>query len=202
MTNWTQEREAAARARCDAVPKGPWETGGSIYETVDWEVAARYAKGADGRQTIALIVGGLEDEDARKIRDRDLAEFFAHARTDLPDALDENERLREELRIAENSWNFEEGKRIIGERDDLRGRLDRIEALAGELRSERAAAMKERDDLRDKLRMAEEAADVAEGKRYATYAGRSVRVWYEEVVRLRGLMSEAKKLIDQGGQLP
>lgn len=51
MTNSTQEREAAARARCEAAGKTPW-----------------------GRH-----------------------DFTANARTDLPDALDEIKRLREEL---------------------------------------------------------------------------------------------------------
>lgn len=91
-------------------------------------------------------------------------------------ALMDIERLKEELRIAKNSWNFEEGKRIIGERDNLRTQRDslcrqrknlqadvqrlkstkdRAQALLGEMRSERAAAMTERDNLRDKLRTAE-----------------------------------------------
>lgn len=101
-------------------------------------------------------------------------------------------RYRDKLRVAE-----EAGNKAEGEAERLRGRLDRIEALTGELRSERAAAMIERDDLRTKLRATEEAADVAEGRRYA-FGGRTVREWREEVIRLRGLMSEAKKLIDQG----
>lgn len=143
MTDWMKEQEAEIQERCDAAAKGPWETGSSIYETVDWEVSGPYARGADGRQTIALIVGGLEDENAKKIRDRDLAEFIAHARTDLPDALKEIKRLREELRIAENSWNFEEGKRIIAQRDKAEGKVI---------------------ELQDKLHATEDALDASEAE--------------------------------------
>ncbi len=98
MTDWTKEREGEALARCDAAPKGPWETDGSIYDEIDRAVVGPYAKGADGRQTIALIAGGLEDENGRKIRDHDIADFIAHARIDLPDAIRNGGRLREELR--------------------------------------------------------------------------------------------------------
>lgn len=44
----------------------------------------------------------------------------------LEGALDEIKDLREDLCIAENSWNFEEGKRIIGERDAALTEVNRL----------------------------------------------------------------------------
>lgn len=105
-----------------------------------------------------------------------IAEFFEKELASVSETASEE---------AENSWNFEEGKRIIAQRDKL---LKRNNALCDDLdtaRNERGAALVEshdmrrqrdtarnderrvsgeRDELRDKLRATEEALDKAEGK--------------------------------------
>lgn len=80
MSNWTDKRHEAARARCEAATEGPWKaqpdrTGTAII-VLDQEGDALWD-----------AVGMLLDEDG---------EFSAHARTDLEEALDEIERLRAE----------------------------------------------------------------------------------------------------------
>ncbi len=82
----------------------------------------------------------------------------------LPDAIREIVRQREELRIAKNSWNFEEGQRCFAERDrwmaaekdavlhvcSLRAQLDEYERV-GTAAAEVARLKAERDAMVKKL---------------------------------------------------
>ena len=67
----TPEDRAAARARCEAATSGPWTTVGNTLYIRNGEPP--YEEGIDWFS----FPGG-----------RDIAEFIAHARTDLPAALD------------------------------------------------------------------------------------------------------------------
>jgi len=107
----TKDEQAAARARCEAATQGPWQNGSGRFV---------YRPGA-GEQ--ALHLGPLSDVD-----------FIAHARTDLPTALDhidaleaENARLKRENealkatiesteRLYRNRWD--NAYRIFGPRDE------------------------------------------------------------------------------------
>lgn len=92
MANWTKEREAKARARCEAATMGPWERD-------VWYVTAELKDGRPGGEVIVRCAASTNkhQDNERDIRN---ATFCAHARTDLPDALDEIRRLREELTDA------------------------------------------------------------------------------------------------------
>jgi len=89
---WTKERHEAARGRCEAATDGPWS----------WDRPSEYQEptsldAPDGRVLYATDeYGGYPEcgEDLR-INSADTADanFIAHARTDLPDALDRIEAL-------------------------------------------------------------------------------------------------------------
>jgi hypothetical protein len=89
----TPDRLKELRALCDAAQPGPWRYSGDKDgridtgppDITDWE---------DGY----VIYGVDRDEDAR---------FIVAARTALPEALDEIERLREALRVAMLRWFHE-----------------------------------------------------------------------------------------------
>lgn len=76
---WTPERHAAAKERCERATPGPW--------TEQYEY--------DGKYTVfmALHAHGNPWE-----REKENVTFAAHARTDLPDALAEIERLQAEIK--------------------------------------------------------------------------------------------------------
>lgn len=87
----SDERLAAMQARCDAATPGPWYVEEDSGE--DETTGAPWAE----------LVGIAEDDGSPVIRKTDLGpdsdndddwEFMAHARTDLPDTLDEIRRLR------------------------------------------------------------------------------------------------------------
>lgn len=76
---WDQERHDAARARCDAATTGPW------IKVDDYPDGPYLCPPATG----AMLVDYGQDVH-QQLRD---ASFIAHARLDLPAALDEIERL-------------------------------------------------------------------------------------------------------------
>lgn len=80
---WNQERHDAARARCEAATEGPWS---AESHCTDAEADLTRADGWD------LAV----DPNGGNPFHRWDADFIAAARQDLPDALDEIERLRRE----------------------------------------------------------------------------------------------------------
>lgn len=88
---WTHERGKEARARCDAATEGPWD----IFHICSpaGESHRIYADCKDG--DIAHIPKEW------RARNQGNGPFIAHARTDLPDALDEIERLKKvEVHVA------------------------------------------------------------------------------------------------------
>jgi len=92
MSEWTQERHETAKARCEAATSGPW-------------VLSPPLCGPDGQGVYQLSSGGpicdVGDPYPRgENRPQENMEFIAEARTDLPDALAEIERLQTELAWA------------------------------------------------------------------------------------------------------
>jgi len=85
--NWTPERERKIRARCEAATPGPWELDGEVIVTLNEDCQR------DEQDIVADDSGIVTGEDA---------DFMAHARADLPDALAEIARLREDLDTAVN----------------------------------------------------------------------------------------------------
>lgn len=96
-TPWTPDREAAAQARCTAATEGPW--GRDV-----WYVTAELKDGRPGGEVMVRCAASTNkhQDNERDIRN---ARFIAHARTDLPDAIREIQRLREELSDA---WEHKE----------------------------------------------------------------------------------------------
>ena len=87
---------AEARGRCDAATKGPWESGDGTGRTC-WH-------GEDG--VICTEVGQrrvLATLNVNFIRPNDTA-FIAHARTDLPKALEAIERLMQFVDHEDSLW--------------------------------------------------------------------------------------------------
>ena len=81
MSEWTPERHEAAKARCDAASPGPWS---NIYYEARCQMVSAVTQGRI-RRRVANTSGNLDGEAN--------ATFIAEARTDLPDALAEIERL-------------------------------------------------------------------------------------------------------------
>lgn len=108
MAEWTQERHKAAKARCDVATGQPWVVWGTPeHNYVDSNTEETCSScGREGWH-------GSLGVDFDKVED---AAFCAGARTDLPDALTEIERLRERLRDAQDSLDIE-GALEEGERD-------------------------------------------------------------------------------------
>lgn len=77
----TPAERAAARARCEAATPGPWE---SVYHHEAKWPRVRLVYAPDQRTILAYVESDKLHPDA---------ELVAHARTDLPAALDEIERL-------------------------------------------------------------------------------------------------------------
>jgi len=98
------ERRAAIRARCDAVPAGPWKCVPNPMRSDGWFVVRDVppepypdAHGLDGKPMMQLPPGvGIGVQMPFNI-----AEFIACARQDVPGLLAENERLRAALRRIE-----------------------------------------------------------------------------------------------------
>jgi hypothetical protein len=115
--DWLEE----ARARCDAATEGPWEWRALEDESVREMVALiphvldkRY-RGGYRYPTITVLDGGFNDWDACGVGATEPdADFIAHARTDLPKALDlieelqgQNEALYQQwldVQDADNTW--------------------------------------------------------------------------------------------------
>ena len=84
----TPERMAEIRAREQAASKGPWQ-----YE---------FAFGVGGQDLGSLTLGGYKPD--RLIQEED-GIFIAHARQDVPDLLDEVERLLDTMeQLVKSQW--------------------------------------------------------------------------------------------------
>ena len=103
MTDWTREQEAAAIARCEAARPGPWVrsyvASGGHGESYYVKVHSGAASVKDGRGRLihsgCLITASSSSEHIERCRAD--AQFIAHARTDLPAAIRNGQRLREVL---------------------------------------------------------------------------------------------------------
>lgn len=87
---WTPEREAAAEARGEAATKGPWD--GHVLHADGTIIKKSYYEISTPEYDVATWL-----ERAAPIRKEADADFIAHARTDLPAAIRNGERLRQEL---------------------------------------------------------------------------------------------------------
>ncbi|GEL95375.1 hypothetical protein [Cellulomonas composti] len=99
MSDLTDDRLAAIRARVEAASEGPWtviahDHARSRHETTErmWVWGPRHS--------VAQV--GLADVDDEADPIRADAEFVAHARDDVPDLLDEIDRLRAVVSEAGN----------------------------------------------------------------------------------------------------
>lgn len=88
MTEWTEEREAEVRARCADATPGPWHHGTSAVDRDVRTGLSSHNIYGNGHEDITTPGASIDPPDAQ---------FIAHARTDLPDALEEIARLRVEL---------------------------------------------------------------------------------------------------------
>lgn len=106
MSEWTEEREKAARERCRRTTSGPW-----WVHPQSLRLTKPVVKGYDlfrHKETRIIASTGCGNRGPSKSPDRDPiraqeeadAEFIAAAREDLPDALNEIQRLRRELEAA------------------------------------------------------------------------------------------------------
>lgn len=93
----TPERKAEIRARCEAkgLTEGPWDNACYLYE---------------GRKThfmMALVSDSIaRDHLGHGFINKQDADFAAHARLDLPEAMDEIDRL---------DWALKESQKAVGE---------------------------------------------------------------------------------------
>lgn len=107
MTDWTKERHATARKACEAATSGPWciwdgpayvGGGHDLCIGAPNEVWITNVE-SDERSSSGMKIAGMSMDPSEVTRQqRANAEFLATARTDLPAALDEIERLQELLR--------------------------------------------------------------------------------------------------------
>lgn len=113
---WTPERHAEARKRCEVATAGPWARGGWGGQCHMPEHVAKghpgggkckydtyFAESDDHHELVSRsvensLVAGNYEYDAGGIVGEADSDFIAAARTDLPDALDEIERLRTGIR--------------------------------------------------------------------------------------------------------
>ena len=115
---WTPERHQAAKQRCEKATPGPWWLD---TEAPLCPVVFTMADCAEGGEVAEYLVrrGYIKaaDEYPRgENRPVESMEFIAAARTDLPDALAEIERLQEVLRvILDPSFDVYDVKRVACE---------------------------------------------------------------------------------------
>lgn len=121
---------AAARARCNAATGGPWVSWHGEPTRGALEHAGVQRIGREGVASIARAYVGKYD-----------AEFIAHARTDLPAALDEIDRLTAAMdkerqkgdylaRMLQGSaYDAKDVALLAAERDALRAQVEAVRAL-------------------------------------------------------------------------
>ncbi len=131
---WTDERHEAVKARCKAASVGPWRE----REDFDYYLGGTYVVDKDGEKICLLFC--------------DETDFVAEARTDLPDALAEIERLkRKSVRLC-----AEVGRLHImlyeaqTQREEMQAQRDRLmNALCGRSESVAEAAKAYRTLIRE-----------------------------------------------------
>lgn len=115
----TDEQLAAIRARCDAATPGPFEVW-MHGENAGWDVIRR--AGLIGYVLLCVV------------SEKSLADFIAHARTDIPALLAEIEHLRAEIATA--ARYFKAGVALTGELQETKLRNAQLEADVKQLRAE------------------------------------------------------------------
>lgn len=115
MTDWTKDRHAAARKACEAATSGPWEWDGKPWD-YPHDQEAPWLRCSHGAVVNGEIECGEHD-----------ASFIAAARTDLPAALDEIERLTKALASEVQSHG-----ETIDDRDHLEQRINAIADAIGD----------------------------------------------------------------------
>lgn len=117
MAEWSEEREKEVRERIEKSTKGPWTSCGDDPRClID---AGVYANGIRIATEVSPIKALRPERNANM-------EFAAHARTDLPDALDEIARLRAELADHDASFDlrWKSDMRAIKRWQEATGRTD------------------------------------------------------------------------------
>jgi len=93
-----EKRINEIRARCEAATPGPWWWPSGV-EALLVEKRGYYGDETVGHIDHEIIMGGYGGQH-HHVKRKD-AQFIAHARQDVPDLLNENQKLREALRRLE-----------------------------------------------------------------------------------------------------
>src|SRR5690554_5668574 len=101
-SNWTPERHAEVKARCEAATKGPWVDRPHVGNFPSGRFVIE-APSVENRLIAEMRYSAVKESRADESVAN--AEFITRARTDLPDALKEIERLTAELRDAYGAMN-------------------------------------------------------------------------------------------------
>lgn len=123
---WTPKRHAAARKACEAATSGPWwHAHSGNFDDVSFCVVLQ-----DGVDDVTHYVRSEAESDAVS----ENCQFIAIARTDLPAALDEIERLtghigEHVIKLAEEEMAH---ANTIDERDAFEARIDDIADALGD----------------------------------------------------------------------
>jgi len=127
----TTEELQAIKERCEKATAGGWSVEHYIpHHPVDDSSNSFFSKIVTPVESDRVIVDGLDWRPNRASDDpgpSPNADFIAHARTDLPDALDEIRRLREENRLF---------RQIVADEKDTTEEYERMEVEIKRLREE------------------------------------------------------------------
>lgn len=99
----TPEQQQAARARCEAATAGPWSWSmcyeAGRYGRKHWAMVSPYSqeRGCVTNHLLVLNTHVAKDCDGTPLEETPDFEFIAHARTDLPAALDALEAAEAEI---------------------------------------------------------------------------------------------------------
>jgi uncharacterized small protein (DUF1192 family) len=150
MNAWTEERHREARARCVKATPGPW-----IYGMGTSVVLCE--TGILDANLEAVLVNCGRGSGTETQED---GEFIAASRTDLPDALDEIERLQRQPDRDEALMGVQDKVIVVLQDEIERLKADKVVLLASERlnreesqhwASKYADALAERDELRNAL---------------------------------------------------
>jgi hypothetical protein len=140
----TPERIAELWALCDAATPGPW-----TFECLDAGSDEDDASGGCWQVPEPLVTASSEGD---YLNGRN-AWFIAAARTALPEALDEIERLRADLRDAVSAREVEHEVMLVqaGRLQNLRADLDAMRTELIEAKRDRNAALDTARELEDEV---------------------------------------------------
>jgi len=138
----TPERIAELRRLCGAATPGPWKCWGVWGPVKGTDFMAVSRIGPEAPEWAGIVADPLYPPNADFYAKREDAEFVAIARTALPEALDEIERLRAEnerlrgLLGQSDAWLCESVERLRREHPSLYEHIATIEALRAEIDAE------------------------------------------------------------------